>query len=119
RFYRWPSAPVLQRCLLYGPAPHGGLHSFTTRRSSDLGGPLVEVADRRGRVEEPATGRGEHRAVVAVRDLQQLRARPVAGSSTRPDRKSTRLNSSHRTISYAVFCLKKKKTTKQATPTTR
>src|SRR5438094_1008790 len=28
------------------------------------------------------------------------------------DRKSTRLNSSHRTISYAVFCLKKKKTTK-------
>src|SRR5437867_6292998 len=25
-----------------------------------------------------------------------------------PDRKSTRLNSSHRTISYAVFCLKKK-----------
>src|SRR5437867_5670261 len=28
------------------------------------------------------------------------------------DRKSTRLNSSHRTISYAVFCLKKKKKTK-------
>src|SRR5438094_5915784 len=27
----------------------------------------------------------------------------------RKDRKSTRLNSSHRTISYAVFCLKKKK----------
>src|SRR5437763_5516900 len=30
----------------------------------------------------------------------------------RGDRKSTRLNSSHRCISYAVFCLKKKKTTK-------
>src|SRR5437879_12770258 len=29
----------------------------------------------------------------------------------RPDRKSTRLNSSHRCISYAVFCLKKKKST--------
>src|SRR5437764_5036034 len=28
-----------------------------------------------------------------------------------PDRKSTRLNSSHRCISYAVFCLKKKKKT--------
>src|SRR3712207_7036936 len=27
---------------------------------------------------------------------------------TRPDRKSTRLNSSHANISYAVFCLKKK-----------
>src|SRR2546422_8411464 len=29
-----------------------------------------------------------------------------------PDRKSTRLNSSHGYISYAVFCLKKKKTTR-------
>src|SRR6266705_3776062 len=36
-----------------------------------------------------------------------LHRRPAAG-----DRKSTRLNSSHRTISYAVFCLKKKKQTK-------
>src|SRR2546422_5899251 len=31
----------------------------------------------------------------------------------RPDRKSTRLNSSHGYISYAVFCLKKKKITKE------
>src|SRR2546426_2018744 len=30
-------------------------------------------------------------------------------NSTSPDRKSTRLNSSHLVISYAVFCLKKKK----------
>src|SRR5260221_7752450 len=34
----------------------------------------------------------------------------VSFTSTRPaDRKSTRLNSSHTVISYAVFCLKKKK----------
>src|SRR3712207_7049567 len=32
-------------------------------------------------------------------------------SAARSDRKSTRLNSSHANISYAVFCLKKKKTT--------
>src|SRR5437867_8050244 len=32
-----------------------------------------------------------------------------SGCVVPPDRKSTRLNSSHRTISYAVFCLKKKK----------
>src|SRR2546426_1311239 len=31
------------------------------------------------------------------------------GGAARPDRKSTRLNSSHLVISYAVFCLKKKK----------
>src|SRR5207248_8449217 len=36
----------------------------------------------------------------------------IGGTPTRRDRKSTRLNSSHRTISYAVFCLKKKKHTK-------
>src|SRR5437764_14201713 len=33
----------------------------------------------------------------------------VDKSASRADRKSTRLNSSHRCISYAVFCLKKKK----------
>src|SRR5437762_5784085 len=32
----------------------------------------------------------------------------AAGGATKADRKSTRLNSSHRCISYAVFCLKKK-----------
>src|SRR2546427_8810116 len=42
-------------------------------------------------------------------------ARPlVAGSLI--DRKSTRLNSSHSQISYAVFCLKKKKQTERALP---
>src|SRR5207253_10296790 len=35
-------------------------------------------------------------------------ARPRAGGRCRSDRKSTRLNSSHVAISYAVFCLKKK-----------
>src|SRR2546430_3747096 len=35
-----------------------------------------------------------------------------------PDRKSTRLNSSHSQISYAVFCLKKKKTVDTAAPVT-
>src|SRR5690242_21166085 len=39
------------------------------------------------------------RAVAALQDL----------AGTRVDRKSTRLNSSHMSISYAVFCLKKKK----------
>src|SRR2546430_12996696 len=34
---------------------------------------------------------------------------PEQQPSARPDRKSTRLNSSHSQISYAVFCLKKKK----------
>src|SRR5258708_25973752 len=38
------------------------------------------------------------------------------GSSLSLDRKSTRLNSSHQIISYAVFCLKKKKTAARLAP---
>src|SRR2546429_7071636 len=48
----------------------------------------------------------------------QVRGRiPLAGKWPRLDRKSTRLNSSHGYISYAVFCLKKKKTHQQISRT--
>src|SRR5690348_17546823 len=47
-------------------------------------------------------------AVVAmVRSVARVRA--TSRATERTDRKSTRLNSSHPSISYAVFCLKKKK----------
>src|SRR5690349_22762220 len=42
---------------------------------------------------------------------------PTAKNLGRIDRKSTRLNSSHVEISYAVFCLKKKKSTSTSQPT--
>src|SRR5690242_21256814 len=42
-------------------------------------------------------------------------ATPDSLTIPQPDRKSTRLNSSHMSISYAVFCLKKKKTYKKRT----
>src|SRR3712207_8655498 len=41
--------------------------------------------------------------------LMLLAAARMSGMALNPDRKSTRLNSSHANISYAVFCLKKKK----------
>src|SRR3712207_8367300 len=43
-----------------------------------------------------------------VRAVPQHRVRGRGRSGARTDRKSTRLNSSHANISYAVFCLKKK-----------
>src|SRR3712207_9529687 len=48
-----------------------------------------------------------------IRDAAHQRAsQPTeTPAAKRRDRKSTRLNSSHANISYAVFCLKKKKTT--------
>src|SRR5256885_6970797 len=46
--------------------------------------------------------------------VDAVRARGTVASLQRRDRKSTRLNSSHLVISYAVFCLKKKKKIKNA-----
>src|SRR5437588_7956330 len=52
---------------------------------------------------------GTHRTHVARTDERYQRRTRYRGQ----DRKSTRLNSSHTVISYAVFCLKKKKSTSQ------
>src|SRR5690606_41580742 len=96
---------------------HRDLHSFPTRRSSDLGGAVFAVRDaglelelhrRLRRPDRP--GRGQKRR------LRRLRGGAAHGAMElalleRTDRKSTRLNSSHVKISYAVFCLKKKKKT--------
>src|SRR5438094_7840388 len=47
---------------------------------------------------------------VTNRGIGRYAGKAIGSSTFQTDRKSTRLNSSHRTISYAVFCLKKKKT---------
>src|SRR5690242_21375424 len=57
--------------------------------------------------------RGPRRRAEAAPLPARARAAARALGRARPkDRKSTRLNSSHMSISYAVFCLKKKKITK-------
>src|SRR5204862_6797736 len=81
------------------------LHSFPTRRSSDLA-----VADRVVvRLRQPGGRVPDHRAPdpVLLRAVLGRRGDPRP-AVLRGDRKSTRLNSSHVEISYAVFCLKKK-----------
>src|SRR5438874_4485921 len=54
--------------------------------------------------------RSEHDValVVSGRTIGSSPGARARGTPNRPDRKSTRLNSSHVEISYAVFCLKKK-----------
>src|SRR5207244_11471489 len=91
--------------LFYRSVPHPYLHSFPTRRSSDLAD--FELLDRfldllAARPLHPVGGARRHR----------LGSRHAGAAPLRValDRKSTRLNSSHQIISYAVFCLKKKKT---------
>src|SRR5690554_7761873 len=49
----------------------------------------------------------------SLRETPSFRKGIAIATTTRPDRKSTRLNSSHVRISYAVFCLKKKKNKKK------
>src|SRR5690242_21505666 len=46
--------------------------------------------------------------LAADHEMKQLRLRGIVWHGGSSDRKSTRLNSSHMSISYAVFCLKKK-----------
>src|SRR5690606_41900172 len=82
------------------PGHHRYLHSFPTRRSSDLflaAAFAVEVV--------PGEGAGRAHELVRHGGERQRVARADI------DRKSTRLNSSHVKISYAVFCLKKKRIT--------
>src|SRR2546427_4230603 len=78
--------------LMIRRPPRSTLFPYTTLFRSDartgLGGVRAVQAARRG--DEPGGAAGRHR-----------------------DRKSTRLNSSHSQISYAVFCLKKKKKNKK------
>src|SRR5438132_10525975 len=57
---------------------------------------------------EAAHRLGEQVRARVPEHAQRVRVVPVAGGQDL-DRKSTRLNSSHTVISYAVFCLKKKK----------
>src|SRR5690242_21338753 len=67
---------------------HRDLHSFPTRRSSDL----VYLTT----------------SIIAWRTFRESAVRVLYSTRRARDRKSTRLNSSHMSISYAVFCLKKK-----------
>src|SRR5699024_12853130 len=106
-------------CFLSTPPPPSDTPSFPTRRSSDL--EAVELpgrAIRRGDKVRKLAPRGENKAkddrLWRVQRVERVDGKRLAHLSAleaedpETDRKSTRLNSSHVSISYAVFCLKKK-----------
>src|SRR5690625_6354807 len=97
----------------------GGV-SVTLERDDEVRAGRFETESRteRGSV-APATGAAQSGSgghpIVEIDGQQYLLTGPVTvigrgGDADIIDRKSTRLNSSHVAISYAVFCLKKKKT---------
>src|SRR5215510_2172008 len=89
-----------------------GLGAFEGCPIELIGGQLV-VAESQGAYHTSAISRLEYAVRAALPDGWFVRTQaPVSlddDSEPEPDRKSTRLNSSHVAISYAVFCLKKKK----------
>src|SRR3712207_7204757 len=76
---------------------HGGSFNVTVDTNPDTTRPCIEAVFK--------VLNDMRKENVTDKELQEAKTR-VAGR----DRKSTRLNSSHANISYAVFCLKKKKT---------
>src|SRR5205809_3162926 len=94
------------------------LHSFPTRRSSDLRSSGTTSLAKLASSNWPSAHTLARRTRGEAEWTPFCSAGVDAGSSISPraqaaiaagDRKSTRLNSSHSYISYAVFCLKKKK----------
>src|SRR5262245_64409589 len=91
---------------------HLDLHSFPTRRSSDL-------AQYRKTIDMNPNFDGFYVEMSELLEQKGMFAEylsasnpsvAMADATRKLDRKSTRLNSSHLGISYAVFCLKKKNT---------
>src|SRR3712207_7343179 len=95
--------------------PRSTLFPYTTLFRSGLAQPREAAAVRGGGRGDARPHRPRRRAVARGGRRRQA-ARPRCGGGDRvrgggggtADRKSTRLNSSHANISYAVFCLKKK-----------
>src|SRR5690349_22093422 len=93
--------------FIYCSGAHRDLHSFPTRRSSDLvtlNATMPATNTARAILNSTVDFGLPCPAVIAP--PVPYRRLPCGSCS---DRKSTRLNSSHVEISYAVFCLKKKK----------
>src|SRR5699024_12068592 len=98
---------------LHAPAHHLHLHSFPTRRSSDLYSLFREMMGPMKKLNDLEKTQLKHIAFTntmmnAIQDQRRFIRDIKKLIRDEADRKSTRLNSSHVSISYAVFCLKKK-----------
>src|SRR5439155_20242509 len=91
---RPPSSPLFPYTTLFrssASAPGAPTNAANSRSNARVLGPVVIHAD------------------LSVSTTSSISSCPITGIRGVRDRKSTRLNSSHVAISYAVFCLKKKK----------
>src|SRR3712207_9524961 len=94
--------------LMIRRPPRSTLFPYTTLfRSVDVGGEDTTFGSYSVRYVPVVLqdGSGEPVPVRGAADLEIVVHAPAYDEEGRPDRKSTRLNSSHANISYAVFCL--------------
>src|SRR3989454_1853555 len=118
-----PPFPVEQRPIVYRPVgalSRSSLAALEPALFAAIATILDDHRDEKGLIHAPSYAAGAR----LVRDLAARAPaharRLIWVESTEADRKSTRLNSSHLVISYAVFCLKKKtNTTRSPTSTWR
>src|SRR3712207_7323275 len=97
--------------------PRSTLFPYTTLFRSpdeDLAGPGLGHGDRADL--QPVTGAGVDSGACGARHQAAVPRGASPAAVVARDRKSTRLNSSHANISYAVFCLKKKQLLSSAVP---
>src|SRR2546422_3166100 len=99
---RPPKSPLFPYTTLFRSGPSG------SPRAGGRGDGGALALERRHRASRDGGGERAHLQVARLHHLHDDHGPPVQEGG---DRKSTRLNSSHGYISYAVFCLKKKKRT--------
>src|SRR3712207_6858958 len=95
--------------------PRSTLFPYTTlfrsfRREITIKGSFAEISSFGAAIASLRTGRAKTDGIITHRFALDDYGKALDALATDPsvDRKSTRLNSSHANISYAVFCLKKK-----------
>src|SRR5258708_23323478 len=86
--------------------PRSTLFPYTTLFRSHLAGELMMQLTGIKMVHVPYKGIAPAMTAILAGEIEITYVAVLTGAM--PDRKSTRLNSSHQIISYAVFCLKKK-----------
>src|SRR5699024_11333774 len=98
--------PTIDACPIHTTTPHPVLRTFFLKNPAPSPIYTLSLHDAlpiSGALQTPSSGE----VLINNKPVTRMKQKQLAHTSFR-DRKSTRLNSSHVSISYAVFCLKKK-----------
>src|SRR5438034_5241027 len=99
-------------CLFTRHTPSSEIYTLSLHDALPISRePVLEMKRLSGQRANQTDGMDARYVAEILLEGAAIHGRPWTDSPSQQDRKSTRLNSSHTVISYAVFCLKKKNTT--------